>query len=303
MRFWQFQSNLFNSLKKALFSLFVVATIVIIAGQNLPVSANSQGTTIIELVISPQNVSSVTFTVNPGNIFLGELLTFTLGPALTSTNTVLSNVPCEIWIQPPNASIFVVFAGITNNQGICTYRTNQTPTQQNLVLLTQPLTPDFPRPSGTQNVANQSSSIPGSPLITQSTGGNVNVSSINGIVGGGNAFGLVTYQGNNVLSNTVTYAVSGGITGIDADYPTDTGTGSGIGSGNNTGNNSGIGGNNNNSGNNNNIPGSNLFDFLPRTGGFVASIGGLIGLIILIIFVISRRRTIEEKYNQLKSKK
>lgn len=300
MQFGPYPAKLYNSLKKVFKSLVLAVSIAVLSSVTIPVFASNQGTTITELVISPQVFSQVMFNVNPGNIFVGEKLTFTLGPALTATNAILSNVPCEIWIQPPNATNYVVFSGTTSNLGICTYKTDQTLSQQNLILLSQPLTPDFPRPSGTQNVANQSSN-PGSPLGSQAVGGNTNVANINSIIGGGTAFGLVIYQGSSVLSNTVTYAVSGGITGIEADYPTDTGTGTGTGTGSGNTNNNGTGGTNNSNGNNS-IPGSNIFDFLPRTGGFAASIGGVIGIIILVIFVISRRKTLEEKYNQQRSK-
>jgi len=297
MKFRQYHRNFFKRLfQPTIFSVLAVVGIVL-SLINLPVQANNQGVTITELVISPQLISSVIFNVSPGNIFVGETLTFTLGPALTSTNTILSNIPCEIWILSPTISNYAVLSGTTNNLGMCTYRTNLSLNQQNLILLTQPLTPNFPRAAGTQNVTPQNN-LPGSPLLSQAVGGNTNLGSINGIVGGGTAFGLVVYQGNGIISNVVNYAVSGGISGIDSDYPTDNGN---LGGGNGTG--SGNTGGNNNNGSNNNSnsnPNSNIFNFLPRTGGFAASVGFIIGFIVLIIFVISRRKTLEEHENQKK---
>lgn len=287
-----------NKLFLALDRLFACFLILFLFGINVNAAAN-QGVTITELNILPAASASVLFTVSPGNIFVGENLTFTLGPAITSTNTIISNVPCEIWIRPPTSPNYVVMTGITTNLGLCVYKTNLSLAQQNLILYTQPITPTMPRPVGTQN--SSITPVPGNLISGQAMiGGNTSLTSINGNIGGGDAFGIILYQGSTIFSNSVNYAVSGAITDIGGDYPTDNNNG------NNGGN--GLGGNN---GNNNNgsgsnssrPPNSNIFDFLPRTGGFVASVGGIIAVIIIILYLASRRQIFDKIDMQRKSGK
>lgn len=292
MQIRQNQSIFYKSL---LFGLKLIFIVCFVFNLNLSVLASNQGITVTELVIQPPDISTVPFSINPGNIFVGENLTFTLGPAVTTTNVILNNAPCEIWIKPVNATNYIVLSGRTNSSGFCTYRTNQTLSQQNLILLTQPLTPDFPRPT---NVGTQAqSSTPSarsfdfaSAIIKQAVGGNTSLSAVNQVPGNGaSAFGLVVYQGEGVLSNNILYNVGGGVASINTDYPGDSGVIIGENGSSST---------KSNNSKSNSIPSSSIFNFLPRTGGFTASIGFFLFLVIIVVYLLSRRNSRESSDNK-----
>jgi hypothetical protein len=231
---------------------------------------------------APPGVSSLPFRFNSANIFVNGPLSMVLGPALNELSNPIINAPCEIWILPPRANIYVVLYGVTNNQGICSYTTSQSVFSQNLSVAQV-----FQNQPNATGIVSNSFYI--QPSLGQSVlGGNINFASINGQIGNGRAFGLVQYNSVLATSNQENYTINGGIIDIGFEYP-----GLGGGGGNGFGGFVGQGGSgffNTTDGLNNESVLANIFNLLARSGGFSLPLSLLAVFLIIILYLLSRKK-------------
>lgn len=248
--------------------IFLVFVWALFFGFGLNVFSQAQSITDLELNITPMLIKSLPFTITPKNIFVGNKLTFTLGPALSKDNQPLPGLVCDLWVLPPRSNRYVVLRGLTNPSGYCIYETDKSLSSQGLQLITA---------NSTGNITQQNTKNQLSPSLV---GGNTNLNSINSVLGNGVGFGTVIYQGTLVTSNNDNYSVGGGVAGTGVDnnfivgnFPGDSGNdqfspsfaGNEFASGFNRG----------------------LFSFLPRTGGYAASIIGFSVAGILAIYLLT----------------
>lgn len=260
----QLTSNFFKAtyILKLLVLVLISVTSILWAIQISTFANADQATTDATLEIKPLIVNTLEFTVNPKEVFVSEKLIFNLGPAVSTTSIVLANIPCQIWILPPSSNKYIVLQGLTGSTGYCSYQTDKNLQEQGLTVI-----------SNTSQFFNVNN-----PNIQ---GGNTNLTSINTSLGNGFAFGAIYYQTTTLVSNNDDYKISGGVTDIDSSY------------GNSSINNSNQANSDNNkngSKNGSTNSGGDLFTFLPRTGGEAISFTLVIVFIIIVIFLISRKR-------------
>jgi|688.fasta_scaffold40421_10 hypothetical protein len=263
----------FLNTKTLFFGLLTLVLFVSSITSYTKVFANDQATTDASLEIKPLVLKPLVFDIDPGEIFVNQKLTFRLGPAISVSDQVLVNIPCRMWILPPNTNTYIVLQGLTNSGGFCIYQTDRSLQDQGLTLAQDT--------AGAGNVSQQFNI--NNPSVK---GGNTNLASINQVLGNGFGFGAINYQATTLVSNNDIYVVSGGASSFDSSYENSFDGGSD--QANSDTNNSGSRGTNTNDG-------GGEFSFLPRTGGEAISTTLIICAVVAVIFLVSRKRGGEEE--------
>lgn len=266
----------FLNTKTLFFGLLTLVLFVSTVISYTKVFASDQATTDASLEIKPLVLKPLVFDIDPGEIFVNQKLTFRLGPAISVSDQILVNVPCQLWILPPNTNTYIVLQGLTNSGGFCIYQTDRSLQDQGLTLVQNT--------AGTAGAGNISQQFNiNNPNLK---GGNTNLASINQVLGNGFGFGAINYQGVTLVSNNDIYVVSGGTSSFDSSYGSSSNGGSD--QTNSDTNNSGSRGTNTSDG-------GGEFSFLPRTGGEAISVTLVILAVVVVIFLISRKRGTDEE--------